>query len=310
MIFPKVSIQIPTYNQGKYIEQAIKSCLNQDYPNLEINIADDCSTDNTHEIIKPYLKDKKINYFKNEINIGRISNYRKALNEYATGIWVLNLDGDDYFTNNHFIKNAIEKILIEGCDDVLFYQGNHILKTFDKEFLLKPHLKEDFVIIIAKKYLNHFFTIKNFSHMSTLYNRRIAITLGFYEKDIISSDIYSFLNMAINHPGKKIILSNELSGVWLHHDLNISKSLKIKDHLKNFSLYTHLFFQQLKNQEFSDISSILWLFKAFYIYWRSWISSKFLIKWKTVNLKNILLQRNIKKIHLLMVILNMLIDLH
>lgn len=280
MIFPKVSIQIPTYNQAKYIELAIKSCLNQDYSNLEINIADDCSTDNSYEIIKPYLKDKKINYFKNEINIGRVANYRKALNEYATGAWVLNLDGDDYFTNNHFIKNAIEKICIEGCDDVLFYQGTHILKTCDKELLLKPHLKEYSVIINAKNYLKHFFTIKNFSHMSTLYNRQTAINMGFYEKDIISSDIYSFLNMAINQPEKKIILSNELSGVWLHHDQNVSKSLKMNDHLKNFNLYTHLFFQQLKKQEFSNLSSILWLFKAFCIYWSSWISSKFMRKWR------------------------------
>jgi glycosyltransferase involved in cell wall biosynthesis len=273
MSFPKVSIQIPIYNQAKYIEQAVKSCLAQDYPNFEINIADDCSTDNSYEIIKSYLADSKVKYFKNETNIGRVANYRKALYEYATGEWALNLDGDDYFTNKDYIKTAIEFICIEGYKDVLFYQGAHIFKTPRKEYLIEANIKADTVVMSAKDYLLNLFTISHFSHMSSLYNRHTAMNLGFYDKDIISADIYSFLKLAVNEPEKKVILSATASGVWLQHKKNTSKSLKINQHIKNFNLYVIIFLQQLKITGFSKLASGIWFSKAVFYYW-AWYLKK------------------------------------
>ena len=53
---PKVSIIIPNYNNEKYIEQCIKSCIFQEYKNLEIIIIDDGSNDNSEKIISKYYK--------------------------------------------------------------------------------------------------------------------------------------------------------------------------------------------------------------------------------------------------------------
>jgi len=105
----KVSIQIPTYNQQQYISQAIDSVLMQDYPDLEVIVADDCSTDETEAIVRKY-KDIRVKYFKNEKNIGRVANYRKSLYDYCTGDWVVNLDGDDYFTSPTFISRGMNVI--------------------------------------------------------------------------------------------------------------------------------------------------------------------------------------------------------
>jgi len=49
---PKVTIMIATYNQERFIGEAIESAMAQDYPNLEIVVCDDCSTDRTYEIAK------------------------------------------------------------------------------------------------------------------------------------------------------------------------------------------------------------------------------------------------------------------
>jgi glycosyltransferase involved in cell wall biosynthesis len=95
---PLVSIIIPTYNVEKYIEEAIDSLLNQTYPNLEILIIDDASTDKTVEIIKKkYLKNQKITLIEKLENSGP-ANSRNLGIKQAKGQYIALLDGDDFYT--------------------------------------------------------------------------------------------------------------------------------------------------------------------------------------------------------------------
>ncbi len=89
-----VSIIMPSYNTGKYIEDSIKSVINQTYENWELIIVDDCSTDDTDLIVKPYLEDERIKYLKNEKNSGAAVSRNYALRE-AKGKWIAFLDSDD-----------------------------------------------------------------------------------------------------------------------------------------------------------------------------------------------------------------------
>lgn len=89
-----VSIIMPSYNTAKYIEDSVKSVINQTYTKWELIIVDDCSTDDTDLIIKPYLEDKRIKYLKNEKNSGAAVSRNYALRE-AQGKWIAFLDSDD-----------------------------------------------------------------------------------------------------------------------------------------------------------------------------------------------------------------------
>lgn len=89
-----VSIVMPSFNTGLFIAETINSVLNQTYEKWELLIVDDCSTDNTDEVIKPYLADKRIRYIKNEKNSGAAVSRNKALRE-ARGRWIAFLDSDD-----------------------------------------------------------------------------------------------------------------------------------------------------------------------------------------------------------------------
>jgi len=89
-----VSIIMPSYNTAKYIAESIDSVINQTHTNWELIIVDDCSTDNTDEIIKPYLEDSRIKYLKNEKNSGAAVSRNYALRE-AKGKWIAFLDSDD-----------------------------------------------------------------------------------------------------------------------------------------------------------------------------------------------------------------------
>lgn len=89
-----VSIITPSYNTAKYIEETINSVLQQTYTNWELIIVDDCSTDNTDEVVSKYLTDERISYMKNDKNSGAAISRNRALRE-AKGKWIAFLDSDD-----------------------------------------------------------------------------------------------------------------------------------------------------------------------------------------------------------------------
>ena len=88
-----VSIIMPSYNTARYIRDSIQSVLDQTYENWELIIVDDCSTDNTDEVVNSF-QDDRIRFFKNDSNYGAALTRNKALRE-AKGEWIAFLDSDD-----------------------------------------------------------------------------------------------------------------------------------------------------------------------------------------------------------------------
>jgi len=77
---PKISIVIPSLNQGQFIEETIQSILNQEYPNLELIIIDGKSTDNTIEIVKKY--EQYITYWISEPDNGQAHAINKGFRKH------------------------------------------------------------------------------------------------------------------------------------------------------------------------------------------------------------------------------------
>ena len=102
MIDGLVSIIMPSWNTGRFIAESIESVLAQTYKNWELLIVDDCSTDNTDEVIASF-KDTRIKYFKNEKNSGAALTRNRAMRE-AQGEWIAFLDSDDLWAPNKLEK--------------------------------------------------------------------------------------------------------------------------------------------------------------------------------------------------------------
>jgi glycosyltransferase involved in cell wall biosynthesis len=93
---PLVSVLIPTFNYGRFLDEAIQSVLAQSYQNFELIIVDNHSRDNTREVVSAYLADKRISFYQNESNIGLVANWNKCLG-YAKGEFIKFLMADDLF---------------------------------------------------------------------------------------------------------------------------------------------------------------------------------------------------------------------
>lgn len=88
-----VSIIMPSYNTAPYIRNTIQSVLEQTYQNWELIIVDDCSEDNTDDVVAA-IKDDRIKYFHNDRHSGAAVSRNRALRE-AKGRWMAFLDSDD-----------------------------------------------------------------------------------------------------------------------------------------------------------------------------------------------------------------------
>ena len=101
----QLSIIMPCYNSALYIRESIESFLSQRFKNWELLIIDDCSIDNSAEIIKHYcIKDHRIKYFKTDYPSGSPALPRNIGLENAVGRYIAFLDSDDIWLPDKLIK--------------------------------------------------------------------------------------------------------------------------------------------------------------------------------------------------------------
>jgi glycosyltransferase involved in cell wall biosynthesis len=101
---PLVSIVIPSYNSAQWLPDTIKSILDQTYKNIEIIVVDDCSTDNTYEVVSKF---NTVKYIKNSVNLGECVSSRRGFDE-STGDYICRLSADDMYANVDKIKHQVE----------------------------------------------------------------------------------------------------------------------------------------------------------------------------------------------------------
>lgn len=101
---PTVSVIIPAYNCARYVSEAIDSALAQTYKDFEVIVVDDGSTDDTSQILEPYIQSGKIRYFYQE-NAGAGAARNKGILE-AKGEFLAFLDADDVLLKNSLSKRV------------------------------------------------------------------------------------------------------------------------------------------------------------------------------------------------------------
>lgn len=214
---PKITIITPSFNQGQYIEETIRSVLLQNYPNLEYIIIDGGSTDNTVYILKKYQQ--YITYLVSEPDNGQSHAINKGL-ENATGEIFGWLNSDDYYLPNVlltvgklFAKNKEMNVLC-GCERHL-YQNGQIVR---RKKWTTPIYKS------VEKMLAH----NHIVQPPTFFRLNIIKNLGLLQENLhfcMDADIWvRYLALF----GKKGIFSTPtIFNIFRYH--NISKSVKQRE---------------------------------------------------------------------------------
>ena len=149
----QVSVVIPVFNHADYLEQCIASALDQDYPNLEVIIIDDCSTDpRVPGILEKFVGHPKLRLFRNDKNRG-ICITQNSLLTLAKGEFIAFLDCDDWMAREAIslaMKSALaDSVFIHSGRVNIDAEGKEIDRLNFKGLPRKNYLKENLASMFA-----------------------------------------------------------------------------------------------------------------------------------------------------------------
>ncbi len=200
---PLVSIITVVYNGEAYLEQTIRSVLEQTYANIEYIIIDGGSTDGTVDIIKKY--EKYIAYWISEKDEGIYDAMNKGI-KAASGEIIGLLNADDYYVDSH-VLSKVKNAFSASSADVVY--GDIFLKTQTSTVLSKAH-------IIGLKYklfpysLNWIWAGMIIGHPASFIKKNIYDEIGVYDTRFKISADYDFIFKVINAKKKFYYLPEPL----------------------------------------------------------------------------------------------------
>lgn len=237
---PKFTVIITHYNQMKFIKTAVASILNQTYPNIELIIADDCSSDFDYEVVEKIIKQYNRHKFKYKIlqgrkNLGTVKNLNFALKK-ATGDFVLFFAADDKMFNNKVIQKFVKAFNNSHKNIITTQCGLY-------DYTLKNKMCDYVDAKIAKK-LNDSSSIKIYEKMcegcfygsgGTAYRRSIFEKYGYFNENYLYVEDWPYWLYVLRN-GEKIYYEDFIT--LCHRDGGISHSeytkRTIPSHVKQY----------------------------------------------------------------------------
>jgi len=208
---PMISIVTPSFNQGMYIEQTIRSVLLQNYPGLEYIIIDGGSTDNTVEIIKKY--ERWLKFWVSEKDRGQTSAINKGLLKCGGEIFNW-LNSDDYYSRGCF------KYLAENFQD-----KNTDIVAGKYRFFFENENKDKIIELKLRSTIEESIALVAVNQPSTFFRLSVLRSLGELDENLnylMDQDIWK--KYLFKYGQEKIkIIDNVLVSFRYHHDSKTSQ---------------------------------------------------------------------------------------
>ncbi|MFW8602472.1 glycosyltransferase family 2 protein [Desulfobacterota bacterium M19] len=270
---PEVSILIPTYNSGEFIEETIQSALSQTFRDFEIVLVDNASSDNTWDVICHYRDEyDNIKAFRNDKNIGPIKNWRRCIDEasgkYGKILWSDDLIEPVFLEKTVPVMNANADIAFVYTPAIIFddIEQNKIFYTYlsksgtypAKDFIKGILYDRDFpnspacaLFRLSDLKKNLMLTIPN-RFNSDASQHAIGNDLLLFLLTVKDYKFFSFINQPLArfriHPNS-ITIGSQKKKLVLNYD--IAKAYFVDNYL-------------ICHKQIKKFNSILWLHNLFY----------------------------------------------
>jgi len=191
---PLVTVLVPAYNHEDFVEQTIESIVNQTYGyiNIELIVIDDCSKDDTANILQVLSKKYKFALFKNELNLGVVNNLNSLL-RIAKGKYIASCASDDYWSANKLEEQV--KAMESLSDDIVVCHTNAFIIDTNNKFLFFHDSGKTFQGNIMPQIL-----IDNaIVAPSALIRKEVFNYVGYYDQKISFEDREMWIRIALKY---------------------------------------------------------------------------------------------------------------
>lgn len=196
---PFFSIILPVYNRAFIIKEAVESVCSQEFSDWELIIINDKSTDETEEVILPFLQDERIRYYVNLKNIGAAGSRNVGI-RHAQGMFISFLDSDNRFDIG-FLSKFYAIIVLNKQADIFWcgvkrevYKGNKLFII--EEHHWKPNMKKE----------NFFLQqIRTSTGRGLVVSKEACIKVGFFDETLPAAEDTEFL----------LRLFKDFNGMWI-----------------------------------------------------------------------------------------------
>lgn len=226
-----VSIIMITYNRTEYLPPAIGSVLAQTFSDWELIIIDDCSADDTPELVKKFHgQDARVKYFRNENHLGISKSRNKGL-ALSSGKYVAVLDSDDEWLDTEKLSKQVS---VMEADGGLALLGSAVVEINEagEEIKKRGYPTSD------KDIRGSMFSHNPFIHSSVIFKKEDAVKVGGYDENLRIGEDYD-LWLKLGRAGK-LANSGEFLIKYRVHDKGATLSDKVRgalDHLRIIKRY-------------------------------------------------------------------------
>ncbi len=176
---PLVSVIIPVYNAARYLDEAIKSILEQTYRNLELIIVDDCSTDGSYKVALAYVAaDPRVRVFKNKSNQGISGNRNRGIG-LARGTYIAWQDADDISLPNRVERQVA---LMESRPEVGICGGYLQFFQDSKPGGVRRYAPDDATL------RRHIFRFSPVAQPAAIIRRECFERVGLYNTELVAAE--------------------------------------------------------------------------------------------------------------------------
>jgi glycosyltransferase involved in cell wall biosynthesis len=213
LVQPLFTVATITYNSSKWVRQSIESILSSNYINFELIISDDCSTDNTWEIIQQY-KDIRIRAWRNESNLGEYQNRNKVLHE-ANGKFIIYIDGDDILYKDSLNRFAVYLNAFPSAKGIW-----GVYPVFF-DFVVMPYLFSPVQLTRLNFLSNYPVTVVGFAE--TLFSVEALLEIGGFDERFAIGDTYIKRKFALSYP---VVLATAGFAYWRQYPEQASNRVR------------------------------------------------------------------------------------